>query len=236
MLNKYKGIIFKCIPYSETSLVLDIYTESAGLNSYIISGIRKKKSKYISLYKPMNLISFVAYSGDKQKLYRIKEASYLHMYTEIPKSVVRSTIAMFMIDLLRNSIYESEANFPLFEFIFKSLVTLDSKETISNIYHHHFAMELTKYLGFYPGNNWSEEKYIFHMEDGRFMSNSLSGHNELRDEMSRYLGQLLQQGTQAIIPKEDRSILLDKILTYYKLHVTSFKNLQSLEICKTIFS
>ena len=45
MLIKTRGIIFKSIKYSETSLILDVYTEELGLQKYIISGVRSKKAR-----------------------------------------------------------------------------------------------------------------------------------------------------------------------------------------------
>lgn len=236
MIQKYQGIIFKTIPYSETSLVLDIYTRAEGLRSYIVSGVRKKKSKLISLYKPMSLISFVAYTGDKVKLYRIKEAEYNPMFTTIPKSVTRSTMGMFMIDVCRNSIREKEGHIELYDFIYNAFLSLDQEEKISSLYHLDFILEFTKYLGFYPGNEWSEDLPIFHLEDGRFIEFSLGGRNELSIQNSKSFGSLLKNRLRAQMDKESKVILLDKMIKYFQYHVTGFKDLPSLAVLKSIFS
>ena len=45
MLLKTRGIVFRAIHYSETSLIVDIYTEERGLQKYIISGVHSPKAR-----------------------------------------------------------------------------------------------------------------------------------------------------------------------------------------------
>ena len=45
MLYKTRGVVFKTIRFSETSVVSKIYTERFGLQSYIINGVRSAKAK-----------------------------------------------------------------------------------------------------------------------------------------------------------------------------------------------
>ena len=42
MIIKTRGIILRTVKYSETSVIADIFTEGAGLRSYIISGMRAR--------------------------------------------------------------------------------------------------------------------------------------------------------------------------------------------------
>ena len=73
MLIKTRGIIFKAIKYSETSLIMDIYTEEKGLQKYIISGVRNKRSKVkTGLLQPAMLVDMVAYYRENKPMNRIK--------------------------------------------------------------------------------------------------------------------------------------------------------------------
>ncbi|HRG80676.1 MAG TPA: recombination protein O N-terminal domain-containing protein, partial [Cyclobacteriaceae bacterium] len=51
MLHKTKGVVFRFTKYGETSIIVNIFTELFGLQSYIVNGVRSssKKSK-IALY------------------------------------------------------------------------------------------------------------------------------------------------------------------------------------------
>ena len=45
MLSSTKGIVIHHFKYSEKSVIAKIYTEKFGLQSYILNGVRNKKSK-----------------------------------------------------------------------------------------------------------------------------------------------------------------------------------------------
>ena len=238
-IEKYKGIIFKSIHYSETSLILDIYTRKSGLRSYIVSGVRKKKSKAnAGLYKAMSLIDFVAYSGNSQKLYRIKEAKYAVIYQKISTDVIRSTVAMFMIDLCRNTIRERESNEELFDFIWNNFKHLDQLDKIPPDYHLSFTLKLCNYLGFYPQDNWDEEANpFFDLERGVFISDPTGVSSYLAIDEAEYLYSIMtNQSHKLQVSRAIRKSLLDNIMLYYKLHVEGFTNPPSLAVFKTIFA
>lgn len=238
-IEKYSGIVFKSIPYGETSLILDIYTRTKGLHSYIVSGVRKKKSKSnAGLYKPMSLINFVAYEGTAQKLYRIKEAKYSKIYQSITVDVIKSTMAVFMIDLCRHTIREKEANPDLFDFIQNRFLILDEVDNIPSDYHLSFALHLCNYLGFYPQDNFDKKaRPFFDLERGVFIADPGSIRLYLDTDESLYLYSLLKQDNSIMgSTRALRQSLLDKLMTYYHHHVDGFRDLPSLEVFKTIFS
>ena len=81
MLIKTRGIVFKSIKYSETSLIVDIYTEEKGLRKYLISGVRSKKAKTSAgLFQVMSLVDLVAYHRDDKDLTRIKAIKHNYVY------------------------------------------------------------------------------------------------------------------------------------------------------------
>ena len=82
---KTRGIIFRSIKYSETSIIADIFTEEKGLRSFIISGVRTKKAKVsASIMQVMTLVDLVAYFRENKDLHRIKEIKVEHVYTSLP--------------------------------------------------------------------------------------------------------------------------------------------------------
>ena len=117
MLIKTRGIIFRAKKYSVTSLIVDIYTEEKGLRSYIISGVRKKRSAVsASLLQMMSLVDMVAYHRDDKDLTRIKEIKAAHVFQSLPFDVRKSAVGQFMIEIVRKTLRETEENPTLFEF------------------------------------------------------------------------------------------------------------------------
>ena len=50
MIIKTNGIVLKYLKYKESSIICKIYTESHGLQSFIVNGVRSTKSSQLSIY------------------------------------------------------------------------------------------------------------------------------------------------------------------------------------------
>ena len=96
------------------------------MRSFIVSGVRKSKSKSkASLYQHLNILELVAYDKDN-KLARIKETKMHHYYQKLTFDVIRSSVGLFVLEVCRNAIQEKEENVELFDFIHNRLVLLDN--------------------------------------------------------------------------------------------------------------
>src|SRR6187401_2133657 len=96
LLHKTRGIVFRFTKYGETSIIVNIFTELFGMQSYIVNGVRTKSAKNkIALYQPLTLLDLVVYHRDNAHILRIKELKCLCHYQSMPTDVRKSTIAMF---------------------------------------------------------------------------------------------------------------------------------------------
>ena len=77
------GIVLNYIKYGDTSIICKIYTEQYGLQSYIINGVRKSKSKNIGLFQPLNILDMVVYHKKNSGLQRIKESKLDYAYKSL---------------------------------------------------------------------------------------------------------------------------------------------------------
>lgn len=231
---KSEGIIFRSLKYSETSLILDIYSKDIGLHSYIVSGVRKSKSKSVNVYNPMQIIEYVAYKSE-DKLSRIKEGKISYLYSSIPFDVIKSSIAMYMVDISRSAIKEKESNLHLYNFIKSSLVELDNRSSNLGNLPLIFSLNLCSYLGFGISNNYSENQNYFDLRSGQFTSLGTEKDGCLDEIDSQHLFKILNN-PNVPLSKGIRSNLTDHIMMYYKMHVEGFKELKSLPIMRTILS
>lgn len=227
--------MFRSLKYSESSLILDIYTLEKGLHSFIVGGVRKAKSKMKNIFHPVNIIEFVAYDSDN-RLSRIKEAGYALSYNRISSSVIHSSIAMFMIDLARNAIKENEGNTDMYNFLRQHLIELDKAEGGFSLLPHRFAIDLTRYLGFEPLNNYDSENTYFDMIEGAFVCQELGHPHILGEAMSLWMYKLMSDVGESQIDKILRSEILDIILKYYRLHIDGFKELKCLPVLRSVLS
>ena len=170
MLIKTKGIIFRSIKYSETSIITNIFTEKKGLRTYIISGVRKKNARVsASLLQVMSVVDLVVYHRDDKDMTRIKEIKAAHIYQSLPFEIIKSSVGQFMLELTRKAVREPEENLPMFEFVYEIFQYLDETQLSFSNLHLYFMLRLSGYLGFMPEDNFSKNYPFFNLQEGIFV-------------------------------------------------------------------
>lgn len=203
--------------------------------SFIVGGVRKAKSRQANIFHPINIIDIVAYRNS-DKLSRIKEAQYSVNYNSINRNVIKSSIAMFVVDLARNAIKEREANPDLYAFMKEELLSLDKTETGLRLYPQVFAIRLSRLLGFEPLDNFNSDNIYFDMLEGAFTDNDVRHSHILNEDQSRVFHRLLSDRQTEGIDKTQRTLLLDNLMSYYGLHLEGFRSLKCLPVLRSILS
>ncbi len=238
---KAQGVILRSIKYSESSLILDVFTLEYGLRSMIISGVRKSKSKSkIGLYQVMNFLEFVFYENEKDTLCRIKEVKTTFMYSTIYKDVVKSSIGMLMTEITRNAIKEKSSNPELFEFLKQWFIFLDTSENSIANFMIKYMLDLSRHLGFEPMPNYSETNYIFDTYEGQFISNEQTNQYCASPAVSKFIFDLIKAKHADIHLYQSngqmRTEALDMLIQFYQLQLESFKDLKSVAILRQVLS
>lgn len=241
MMHKTKGIVLHSIKYSETSVIVKIYTELFGLQSYLFKGIHGRTSKFRPVYfQTLTLLDMEVYHRQKHNIQSAKEIRFAYPYQQIPYDIRRSSVALFMNELIYKSIREEEANPSLFGFLWQALLQLDTLEDHLGCFHLVFCMQLTRFLGIMPHNNYSADAPIFNLRDGNFQAGIPEHHSCLNLPESQSFHLLLTTplelyGTLSFSPAI-RNRLLETMITYYQLHLPGFKGLQSHHVLHSVLS
>ncbi len=237
MQIKTQAIVLSAIKFQEKSLIVKCFTQSDGLKSYFIPSAfsSKKSNQKIAYFQPLNILEIEANHKNKGTLEHFKEVKLAYTYQNINTDIIKSSMVLFLSEVLHNSIFEEERNEDLFAYIETSLMWLDTHDSISN-FHLIFLLQLTKFLGFYPQIQETEAAY-FEMIDGVFSPfQGTSCLNEHETQLLKKLIQLRFEDAQKNFHKEERQVLLKIILEYYSIHLQGFKKPNSLEVLKEIFS
>ena len=239
MLLSTRGIVLRSMKYSESSLIVDIYTEGKGLQSFIISGVRKGKSKVgPALLQVTGLVDFVAYFNESKDLHRIKEIKSAYPYTSLLFDIRKSSVGIFMAEVCRRAIQKGEENPALFDYIFDAFIELDrTKQPIPN-FHLCFMIGLSGFLGFSPYGSYSGNTPYFDLREGSFMS-EVAMHNECLNKEDSYilaeiLGVDLHNFWEVQLPKDKRNRLVDNLIDYFKVHLDHFKEIHSHKILEEV--
>lgn len=240
MLHKTRGIVLNHIKYSETSIIVTIYTEVFGRQAYIINGVRGKKSRIkANLFQPLFLLDMEVYHKPRRDLQRAKEIQNASIFSTIPYDLRKSTLAIFIAEILYKTIQEHEPNGELFNYLYNSIQLLDIKENGIANYHIYFLLHLTKYLGFFPENNYSLNNCYFDLKAGGFVQLKPVHFSFLENDLSAIFSQMLtfseNQHENLHIDYKSRMQILEKMIEYYILHNEGIKSIKSLEVLKEVF-
>jgi len=237
VLVKTKAIVISSLKFQEKSLIVKCFTLSSGLKSYFVRDAfsSRKASQKIAYFQPFSILEIEAVHKNKGTLENFKEIKSAVPFQSIHTDIVKSTMVMFLSEMLHHSIQEEEKNEQLFLFLETALTWLDHHDEISN-FHLILLLEITKYLGFYP--DLSENNLpFFEMNEGVFTlfqnGNVLSEHET---NLFKKLLDLKFDNDQKIFHVLERQILLKILIDYYSLHLEGFKKPKSLEILKEVFS
>jgi DNA repair protein RecO (recombination protein O) len=237
MLVKTKAIIISSLKFQEKSLIVKCFTLSDGLKSYFVRDAfsSRKGNQKIAYFQPLTVVEIEAIHKNKGTLEQIKEIKIDNPFQTIHSNIVKSTLTLFLSEMLHHSIHEEEKNEPLFHFLESALNWFDHHDEITN-FHVVFLLEITKYLGFYP--DVSDIQFpFFEMKDGVFSSsNSLSSLTENETKLFKKLIDLKFDSNQKVFHVSERQILLNILVDYYGSHLDGFKKPKSLEVLKEVFS
>lgn len=240
MQEKTRAVVLHITRYSEASLIVKAYTETHGLQSFLVNSVRKEKARHAyNLFQPLSLIEIVAYFKKQGGLHRLSEASPSPSFQSIPYDTIKTTVAIFLAEILFKSIREEETNPALFSFVDHGIRILDLNENTDPNFHLSFLIQLTRYLGFYPsGDNYGYLQF-FDLREGVFLE-SIPEHPYYLDKNSSALfSKLLPftfetlSGLQLNAPERKR--LLDILVMYYELHQTQGTGIRSHLVLKDIF-
>jgi len=235
---KTTGIVLRCIKYSETSVIVDLYTLAKGLRSYIVSGLGSKKDRSkSSCYQHLNILEIVAYDKAADKLARIKEQKIVQHYKSLPYDVRKSSVGLFSLEVCREAIRESEPNQELYHFLEQYFIMLDeTTERLSNTAIK-FLLELAHYIGIRPEHNYSATHPYLDMLAGTYVADA--NKYTLTQEISEILYQLMiidwPKHSSILLTKRQQTELLDHTVMYYKLQLDQLKELKSLQVLREIF-
>ncbi len=218
MLYKTRGIVFRFTKYGDTSIIVNIFTHLFGLQSYIVNGVRSKSSRTISLYQPLTLLDLVVYHRENANLLRIKEVKCLHAYQTIHTDIRKTTIALFLNEMVNKAVKDQSNAESIFDFLMRSFISLDQLEVIEN-FHLLFLIKLSRHLGFGP--HASHE-----VIDGFRIS-------EVED---RAMGALLtaEYGDVISMANDTRKNILELLLTFYQKHIENLGEIRSVSVLKEI--
>lgn len=244
MLHSTSGVVFHTVPYSDNRVIAKIYTREFGLLSFIVSVSRSKSGKIKSpLLQPLTQVELQIDKKEKSHLHSVRDISLGAPYTNIHGDIVKTTIALFVAEVLYKSIREEEKNDALYTYLSNALQALDiSHESIAN-FHLVFMMNLTRYLGFYPSAHEvsnGTSSMVFDLMNGTYLLGAPSHFNYLDPEETRLFNLVSHETFETMhnlqLTGEKRKRILNSLIRYFEFHIPGMQKIQGHELLAAVLS
>lgn len=226
MLYKTRGIALSYIKYKESSIIARIFTEVFGMQSYIVNSVRTKTAKTkIALFQPLTILDLVVYHNTRKEINRISEMKCSFNMQTIPYNIKKTSIALFLTELLNKTLHEEEENERLYEFIHESIVILDGMNEDYENFHLQFMLLLSRYLGIKPESSRSMLREVGHAK---------IYDNKFNEQVDFFIQSNYEQHQK--LGKSIRNEILMLIIDYFRFHYDSVKEFKSIQVLKEVLS
>ncbi|MBK5719992.1 DNA repair protein RecO [Dysgonomonas sp. Marseille-P4677] len=240
MLYKTRGLVLNTINYSDKYVLVQIFTESFGRITYMVSKSKGKNTKTPkSLFSPLAILDLEVEHQASRDIQRVREArSDLFLY-DISGNLSKTSMAFFLSEFLSKVLRDTNDSQLLFSFLDQSVQILEMTDKSIANFHLVFMLKLSHFLGFYPNLEEYKENNLFDMINGEFVAYQPLHKHFLNRNDSKSLSLLARISYENmhhfVFARQDRINIINRILEYYRLHLYDFPALKSLDVLHELF-
>ena len=237
---KGRGIVLHTLKYGDTSMVAYLLTDVGGRRSYMVQGVRSRNGRgsKLALFQPMFPVEFEGLESPRQQMDRFKEVRAGFVLQSLPFDVRKSTMALFMAEVLYRLVRESEPNEALFDFVWGSAEALDAMNDGVPNFHLWFLANLSRFLGFCPGNDYSADDW-FDIREGLYTKTRPQHVSFMTQECTRILRDMMECDVRCLaeigLNRTQRVEFLNAVLVYFGYHLDAISAVQSVRILREVF-
>lgn len=240
MLEKTKGIVLNRLKYTDSGIIVRMYTRKFGRQSYIIKGMRNRKTgKHNILFQPMFILDLELYYKPSREIQVLKEFSASFISYDIHSDIKKSCVAIFLGEVLTSVLKEESPQVEMFDFIEESIIYFDGcKEGYAN-FHISFLAGLCSFLGFEPAPREDDSYVFFDMTNGKFVPvppvHGNYANEVVSDIFADFFKASYETAADIILNGILRNEVLEAMIRYYSIHLPGLKKIRSLEVLKEVF-
>lgn len=235
MQQKTRGIVLSHVHYSESSLIVRIFTEELGVLAFIVNGARstqKKQAGKMAFFQPLTLLELVVYYREQREVHRIAELSCEHPYHSLQTDPRKSGIGLMVSEFLYKTLNEAGPSPEIYTFCHQALRQLDSLQTGIGLFPLQFLAKISAVLGVsvVPGRQFYQE--LQHHQK------HLLPHPARREAYARALDALVAApwGHGPSLTHEERQALLEQLLGFLREHLPLSSELQTPHVLRRVWS
>ena len=244
MIYNSEALILSSTPYSNTSLICNLFTKEYGRLSIISKGARTLKNPNRAILQPLQFIDLHYYYKPKRNIQLLKEASVNKHFFNIKDNYTKMMYSYNILDITNQICKIENPNEIIFRLIKSVLLNIDTcEDTDIDLYYSFFQLQLLRYLGVQPlidtcatCNNLLDNA-IYNESIGQLVCKKCN-YNDSDIKISNYELVILKYLSNTHINKllDDLDIerisfqSIKKYLLYYtSYHIVNIKNIKSMK-------
>jgi DNA repair protein RecO (recombination protein O) len=206
----------------------------------MLYGVASKKRSKLTAFQSLFLLDIELYYKAERGLQKLKEYKLNPPLSNIACDIRKSTLAMFLAELVSKTVKEEYADKMLFDFIKVSILFLEEIEYNIAIFHLVFLIKLSRFLGFAPETSSLINAKFYDYKNGVHV-NTKPYHNYYMDDADFQSCVVLMDISYSNLDDinmtiKQRDRILNILLDLYDIHILNFKSLKSYAVLKEVFS
>lgn len=241
MLHKSKAIVLHTIKYKDNSVIAYCYSETFGRISFMVNGAfgKGKQPGKAVYFQPFAILDLVFYRKTGSDLCRLKEVAVALNQSTLPFNPVKRSIALFLSEVVYRTVKEEEPNPVFYNFLESSIHLLDILQSGEANFHLIFLMQHSRQLGFFPSNSWTNVAKYFDYKNGTFVAQPPQHNFYLEPDVSKLIGEVIDTPFYKVdelsLNHKQRVHIINGILRYYRFHLGSSLEFNSLAVLQQLF-
>lgn len=223
------GVFLHRVPYSESSLIVHYFTKNNGIQKFIFQGAKKKKGTHLA---PLGVHELTYYLRPDSELGKLIAADHAIVLNEITFNPVKSIVAYFIAEVIRQTIKTNQRETALFHFIEKTILELEN-EKINALFPLQFMCALSFHLGIEPQFNNLEAKY-FNLIEGEFTLFK-NNYDLIYEGDATNLIKSIYNEQVIDSDKHTQQEALQQMIQYFEMHIPNAKIQKPLKLLQEIF-
>jgi DNA repair protein RecO (recombination protein O) len=237
MLVKDKAIVINKINLANKKCIVKLITLNHGMLDCLCFASNSPKSKVkISSLLPLSIINVELIIKQNKELHQLNETQLSFVNDNVINSLTKLSLIQIISEIISKTAKEQHGNTHLFNFLNECIICINNEkdEDLLNFVCF-FLIELTKYLGIEPQNNFNNSNKYFDCRAGEFTAYALVLPLGFDYEQSKTLSNLLNLNNYNIkLNNGLKQNLIDGLLAYYSFHIPNFGQLKSLTVLREL--
>ena len=236
-----KAIVLRTIRYSDSHIVVSLFTEYYGMVSALVRVAHGgKRGGRSALWQLMSLVELNVYYRPAADFQKIGDVFMSTPWKDLPYNPFKASVSIFLAEFLYHSLRGEGENRVLFSFLENSLLWFDETEKGMVDFHLLLMIRMTRFLGIWPGTGGYRPGMLYDLKSACYVSR-IPPHGQYVDaDAATLIPMLLRTDYSNMhllrMTRNERRHMLDVLLQYYRLHVPGFGELQSLDVLRELFA